>query len=140
MVFQNSADQLFCSSCYEEVAFGPKQMRLGGEETARRVERALAAVRLGGYEERVPLHLSGGERKRLAIASVLSMEPELLILDEPTAGLDPANQEILLNILENIAAAFLLISHDLFFARRLCPRAVLLHRGELIGDGASADF
>ena len=140
MVFQNSADQLFCSSCHEEVAFGLRQMRLDQEETARRVREALAAVRLSGYEDRVPLHLSGGERKRLAIASVLSMEPELLLLDEPTAGLDPANQEILLDILENIPAAFLLITHDLFFARRLCPRTVLLHRGEVIGDGPSADF
>jgi len=137
MVFQNSADQLFCSSCREEVAFGPRQMRLGKEETARRVREALAAVRLDGYEDRVPLHLSGGERKRLAIASVLSMEPEFLLLDEPTAGLDQANQEILLDILENIATAVLLITHDLFFARRLCPRAVLLHQGEVIGDGTN---
>jgi len=140
MVFQNSADQLFCSSCHEEVAFGPRQMRLDKEETARRVREALAAVRLTGYENRVPLHLSGGERKRLAIASVLSMAPELLILDEPTAGLDPSNQEILLGILEKIPAALLLITHDLFFARRLCPRAVLLHRGGVIGDGDSAVF
>ncbi|HBT97472.1 MAG TPA: ABC transporter [Desulfobulbaceae bacterium] len=136
MVFQNSADQLFCPSCFEEVAFGPSQMRLGKEETARRVASALAAVRLTGYEERVPLHLSGGERKRLAIASVLSMEPELLILDEPTAGLDPASQEILLRVLENIPAAFILITHDLFFARYLCPSAVVLHHGKIIHDGA----
>jgi len=140
MVFQNSADQLFCPSCFEEVAFGPSQMRLGKEETARRVARALAAVRLTGYEERVPLHLSGGERKRLAIASVLSMEPELLILDEPTAGLDPASQEILLRVLDNIPAAFMLITHDLFFARRLCHRAVVLHHGEIIHDGADDGF
>jgi len=140
MVFQNSADQLFCPSCFEEVAFGPSQMRLGKEERARRVAEALDAVRLSGYEERVPLHLSGGERKRLAIASVLSMEPELLILDEPTAGLDPASQEILLGVLDSIAAAFILITHDLFFAKRLCPRAVVLHHGEIIHDGVGAGF
>ena len=135
MVFQNSADQLFCPSCYEEVAFGPSRMGCDHEETARRVTRALAAVHLAGYEDRVPPHLSGGERKRLAIASVLAMEPELLILDEATAGLDPASQEILLAILENISAAFLLITHDLFFAKRLCARAVVLHHGEIIHDG-----
>ena len=139
MVFQNSADQLFCPSCFEEVAFGPKQMRRGKEETARRVAQALTAVRLTGYEERVPLHLSGGEKKRLTIASMLAMEPELLILDEPTAGLDPASQEILLGVLEDIAAAYLLITHDLFFARRLCSRAVVLHHGEIIHDGANFD-
>ncbi|MDR3090124.1 MAG: ATP-binding cassette domain-containing protein [Desulfobulbaceae bacterium] len=140
MVFQDNADQLFCPSCREEVAFGPRWMRLAQDEISRRVAVALAAVGLSGYEERVPLHLSGGERKRLAIASALAMEPELLILDEPTAGLDPAGQEILLRILENIRAAFLLITHDLFFARRLCSRAVLLHHGEIIRDDTSADF
>ena len=139
MVFQNSADQLFCPSCFEEVAFGPSQMRYGKEETARRVERALAAVRLAGYDNRVPLHLSGGEKKRLAIASVLAMGPELLLLDEPTAGLDPASQEILLGVLEDIAAAYLLITHDLFFARRLCSRAVVLHHGEIVHDGTDFD-
>ena len=140
MVFQNPSDQLFCPSCREEVAFGPKQMRLGRDEIARRVEEALHAVRLSGYEDRVPHHLSGGERKRLAIAAVLSMKPRVLILDEPTASLDPQSEELLVAILQKLDITKILITHDMELILALCPRTVVLHQGRIIRDYPSADF
>jgi energy-coupling factor transporter ATP-binding protein EcfA2 len=140
MVFQHSADQLFCPSCWEEVAFGPQQRGLAADEVDRRVRRALESVQLEGFAERVPLHLSGGERKRLAIASVLSMEPELLILDEPTACLDPHSEELLLEVLEQLPMAKVLITHDLFFIRRLSSRTVVLHQGRIIRDYSTTEF
>ncbi|MDT8424169.1 MAG: ABC transporter ATP-binding protein, partial [Desulfuromonadales bacterium] len=140
MVFQDSADQLFCPSCAAEIAFGPRQMGLTTDEIERRVAVALAAVRLTGYEERVPLHLSGGERKRLALASVLSMQPEVLILDEPSAGLDPEGEELLLEIVAALDVTKILVSHDLFFVDRLTTRTIVLHQGRVQRDYATTDF
>ncbi len=140
MVFQHCADQLFCPSCWEEVAFGPQQLGLCDDEVADRVAAALAKVRLNGFEERVPLNMSDGERKRLAIAAAMAMGPNLLILDEPTAGLDPANEELLMDILEEMRIARLLITHDLFFINRLSRRAVVIHEGQIIRDYLTADF
>ena len=102
MVFQDCADQLFCPSVQEEIAFGLHQLGYCKNDWRQRVEQVLSMVRLEGFEERVPLHLSGGERKRLALACVLAMEPKLLILDEPTAGLDPQGEELLLAILRGL--------------------------------------
>lgn len=140
MVFQNTADQLFCPSCREEVAFGPRQQGLAGGELDRRVEEALARVRLAGFADKVPLNLSGGERKRLAIATALAMQPEMLILDEPTAGLDPQGEEILAEILENLGITVLLITHDFYFITSLTRRTLVMHRGGIIRDYATADF
>ena len=140
MVFQHSADQLFCPTCWEEVAFGPERLGLAKAEIEHRTREALALVRLEGYEQRVPLHMSGGERKRLAIASALSLRPQLLILDEPTAGLDPRSQEMLLEILDHLAMAKLLITHDFEFIRRLSSRTVVVHRGGIIRDYATTAF
>lgn len=140
MVFQDPADQLFCASCAEEVGFGPKQLGLSKSEVERRVNEALQRVRLEGYQERVPLHLSGGERKRLAIATVLSMEPELLILDEPTAGLDPQGEELLLEILKDLPQTRILVTHDPLLVATLTSRTLVLHRGKVLEDYSTAEF
>ncbi len=140
IVFQDPADQLFCPSCAEEVAFGPRQMGLPRDEVARRVAAALDRVRLSGYEERIPLHLSGGERKRLAIAAVLSMEPDVLILDEPTAGLDPQGEELLLQILGELSQARILVSHDPFMVGELTTRTLIMHGGRILQDYTTAEF
>jgi energy-coupling factor transport system ATP-binding protein len=140
MVFQNSADQLFCPSCWEEVAFGPQQMKLSPQEIDARVDEALHLVQLTGYEKRVPLNMSGGERKRLAIAAALAMKPQLIILDEPTASLDPRSEELLIDILDHLPIARILITHDLFFISRLSDRTIVMHQGRIIRDYATADF
>ncbi|MFN2354379.1 MAG: ABC transporter ATP-binding protein [Desulfopila sp.] len=140
MVFQNTADQLFCPSCAEEVAFGPRQLGVTGTELEERVHNALAMVHLQGFEEKVPLNMSGGQRKRLAIASVLSMQPDMIILDEPSAGLDPHGEELLLAILESLPATILLISHDLFFVQTLTSRTLVMHQGMIIRDYSTPEF
>lgn len=140
MVFQDPADQLFCPSCWEEVAFGPKQLRLSTEEVEARVEEALSLVRLTGYEDRVPHHLSAGERKRLSLAAVLSMRPQVLFLDEPTANLDPHGEELLLEILNRLEATKILITHDIFLVSNLCERTIVMHGGKVIRDYLTAEF
>lgn len=140
IVFQDPADQLFSPSCREEVAFGPRQMGLSKDETLRRVEEALQAVELAGYEDRVPHHLSGGERKRLAIASVLSMKPRVLILDEPTVHLDPRSEEFVVEILRRLEITKILISHDMPLILALCRRTVVLHQGKIIRDYLSTEL
>jgi energy-coupling factor transporter ATP-binding protein EcfA2 len=140
MIFQNSADQLFTPSCREEVAFGPRQMGIKGDELNERVDEALAQVHLRGFEDKVPLNMSGGERKRLAIAAALSMRPEMLILDEPTASLDPHGEELLMEILESLGLTTILITHDLFFIERLSTRAIVMHQGTVIRDYSTAEF
>jgi ABC-type glutathione transport system ATPase component len=134
MVFQDSADQLFCPSVQEEIAFGLHQLGHSKAEILPMVTRALSKVHLEGFEDRVPLHLSGGERKRLALACVLAMEPKLLILDEPTAGLDPRGEELLLAILRQLDVTLLLVSHDMFFVGELTRRALVMHKGCILED------
>lgn len=140
MVFQNSADQLFCPTCYDEVAFGPRHLGLPADEVEGRVRSALADVALEGCEDRVPLHMSGGERKRLAIACVLSMAPKVLILDEPTAGLDPRSEELLMDILRNLPTTKILVSHDIFLISSLTRRTIVMHRGMIIRDYPTRAF
>jgi energy-coupling factor transporter ATP-binding protein EcfA2 len=134
MVFQDCADQLFCASVGEEVAFGLRRLGCSPQDIQRRSLQALAQVRLDGFEARVPLHLSGGERKRLALACVLAMEPRLLVLDEPTAGLDPQGEELLLDILRDLDATLLVVSHDMFFIGELTSRTIVMHQGGIIAD------
>jgi energy-coupling factor transporter ATP-binding protein EcfA2 len=140
MVFQDCADQLFCPSVEEEIAFGLHQLGYSQTECRQRVEQVLSMVRLEGFEERVPLHLSGGERKRLALACVLAMEPKLLILDEPTAGLDPQVEELLLTILLDLDVTLLLVSHDMFFVGELTRRTLVMHQGRILEDVPSQVF
>ncbi len=140
LVFQDCADQLFCASVAEEIAFGLRQLGLPRAEIRRRGQEVLAMVGLEGFEARVPLHLSGGERKRLALACVLAMRPRLLILDEPTAGLDPRSEALLLKILQTLEATLLLVSHDMFFVQALTCRTLVMHQGQILRDTATADF
>lgn len=140
MVFQHSSDQLFCPSCWQEVAFGPQQMKLPVQKIKQRVQEALAAMQLEGYDDRVPLHMSGGERKRLAIAAVLAMQPAVLILDEPTPNLDPQSALLLMELLEQLPITTILITHDLFFIRNLTKRTVVMHQGCIVRDYATTDF
>jgi len=140
MVFQDCADQLFCPSVQEEIAFGLHQLGYSQAVCRQRVEQVLSMVHLEGFEERVPLHLSGGERKRLALACVLAMEPKLLILDEPTAGLDPQGEELLLGILRDLDVTLLLVSHDMFFVGELTRRTLVMHQGRILEDVPSHIF
>ena len=134
MVFQDCADQLFCPSVGEEIAFGLKQLGISKNEIRQRTGDVLSLVRLEGFERRVPLHMSGGERKRLALACVLAMSPKLLILDEPSAGLDPQGEELLLSILSELDVTLLLVSHDMFFVNALTRRTVVMHQGCIFQD------
>lgn len=140
MVFQDPADQLFCPSCWDEVAFGPRQLGLPKSLVEARVKESLALVRLSGFENRVPHHLSAGERKRLAIAAVLAMKPQVMILDEPTSNLDPRSEELLCDILQEIHTTTLLISHDIDIISLLCDRTLVMHHGRIIRDYSTTDF
>lgn len=140
IVFQDCADQLFSASVQEEIAFGLRRIGYSRSETQGRVDEILSMVHLNGFEDRVPLHLSGGERKRLALACVLAMEPELLILDEPTAALDPQGQLLFLEILKNLETTLLLVSHDMFLVNELTSRTLIMHQGRIIQDVPTGDF
>lgn len=140
LVFQDSADQLFCPSVEEEVAFGLEQMGHSKKNLRQRVAQTLAMVQLDGFEKRVPLHMSGGERKRLALACVLAMEPKLLILDEPSAGLDPQGEELLLKILGDLDRTLLLVSHDMYIVKALTHSTLVMHQGHIIEELPTAAF
>lgn len=138
LVFQNPDDQLFSPTVFEDVAFGPLYQGLGPAEVAGRVTSALAAVRMSDYARRVSHHLSAGEKKRIAIATVLSMNPEVLVLDEPTAGLDPRARRGLINLLRELPVTMLVASHDLRMVRELFPRMVIMDEGRIVADGPTA--
>jgi cobalt/nickel transport system ATP-binding protein len=134
LVFQDPDDQLFMPTVAEDVAFGPLNQGLRGEEIERRVAEALAAVRMQGAAERAPHQLSMGERRRVAIATVLASRPSLLVLDEPSANLDPRARRELVDILASIDRTMLLTTHDLPLAAELCERAVILAGGRIVAD------
>jgi cobalt/nickel transport system ATP-binding protein len=135
MVFQNPDDQLFCSSVFEDVAFGPLNLGLNEVEVRQRVTEALQRVGLHGLEERVPHHLSGGEKRRAALAGILAMQPDLLLLDEPSAHLDPRGRRELIKLLNSFPHTKLIASHDLPMLLDCCQRVLLLDQGRLIADG-----
>ena len=138
LVFQDPDDQLFMPTVAEDVAFGP--LNLGVEDVRERVDSALAAVRMEHVIDRAPHQLSLGQRRRVAIATVLAMQPRLLVLDEPSANLDPRARRELLEVLDGIDRTMLVVTHDLPFAAQLCERAVLLSGGRIVADAPCADM
>ena len=135
LIFQDPDDQLFSPTVFEDVAFGPLHMGLPEDEVRQRVARALRAVGMIGHEEHMPHHLSLGERKRIAIATVLAMDPEILVLDEPSSGLDPRTRRNLIRLLRELPQTMLVASHDMRLVWDLCPRTVILDGGRLVADG-----
>ncbi|PRX46514.1 cobalt/nickel transport system ATP-binding protein [Prauserella shujinwangii] len=134
VVFQDPDDQLFMPTVGEDVAFGPRNFGVTGPELDRRVRDALAAVGMAEHAARSPLHLSAGQRRRVALATVLACDPEILVLDEPSANLEPAAQRELAEVLLSLDKTMLMVSHDLPYALRLCPRGVLLDGGRVVAD------
>jgi cobalt/nickel transport system ATP-binding protein len=140
LVFQDPDDQLFMPTVSEDVAFGPRNLGLDERQVCERVSLALGAVGMLGSEDRPPHALSMGQRRRVAIASVLAMEPSLLVLDEPSANLDPRARRELLAVLDEIERTLVVVTHDLPFALQLCERAVVLSAGRIVADGPCADL
>jgi cobalt/nickel transport system ATP-binding protein len=138
LVFQNPDDQLFSPTVYEDVAFGPLHMGLPEKEIHQRVEVALDRVGMSHFANRLSHHLSVGEKKRIAIATVLSMKPEILALDEPTAGLDPRARRSLINLLETLPLTMLVSTHDLWMVKELFPRMIIMDEGQIVADGPTA--
>jgi len=135
LVFQNPDDQLFSPTVFEDVAFGPLHMGLPEGEVRQRAAWALEQVGLPGFEDRLPHHLSLGQKKRVAIATVLSMSPEMLVLDEPTAGLDPRGRRRLIGLLRELGQTLLVSTHDMALVAELFPRTVVMDEGEIAADG-----
>jgi cobalt/nickel transport system ATP-binding protein len=140
LLFQDPDDQLFCPTVGEDVAFGPRQLGLRGSALTERVTEALAEVGLVGFEQRLPHRLSGGEKKRVALAGLLAYHPKILVLDEPTSGLDPRARRMLIAILQRIEATRLFATHDLALAAETCSRAVVLDAGRVVADGPTRDI
>ena len=140
LVFQDPDDQLFMPTVGEDVAFGPLNLELPREEIHERVAAALAAVRMEHVTDRAPHQLSLGQRRRVAIATVLAMRPRLLVLDEPSANLDPRARRELLEVLDTIDRTMLVVTHDLPFAAQLCERAVVLSAGRIVADGPCTEI
>ena len=137
-VFQDADDQLFMSTVREDVAFGPANLGIAGDELGELVERTLERVGAAGYADRNPHHLSGGEKRRVAIATVLSMDPDVLVLDEPTSGLDPAGRRELIDLLSSLPQTQLIVTHDLPLALQLCDRSVIVSGGQVVADAPTA--
>ncbi len=137
VVFQDPDDQLFLPTLGQDVAFGPANMGMAKEEIASRVNEALAAVGLPGAADRSPHHLSFGEKKRAAMATVLAMRPRMLVLDEPTSNLDPKGRRELLDILRAEPATKIVVTHDLAAVYELCERVMIMDQGHIVADGPS---
>ncbi|MFI6639325.1 energy-coupling factor ABC transporter ATP-binding protein [Streptomyces sp. NPDC050504] len=139
IVFQDPDDQLFMPTVREDVAFGPASAGVRGAELETRVRDALERVGMAEYADRPPHHLSFGQRRRVAVATVLVMEPEILVLDEPSSNLDPASRRELAEVIGALDVTVLMVTHDLPYALELCPRSVVLSGGAIVGDGPTRD-
>jgi cobalt/nickel transport system ATP-binding protein len=140
LVFQDPDDQLFSPTVYEDVAFGPIYMGLPKNEVSMRVREALEDVGLEGYADRMPFHLSGGEKKRAAIATVLSMRPEILVLDEPSAGLDPRARRGLIKLLDSLKQTIVITTHDMHMVKEIFPRSVIMDGGVVVADAPTHEI
>lgn len=137
LVFQNPDDQLFSPTVYEDVAFGPLHMGFPEAQVHQRVAHALEQVNMKGYTDRLSHHLSAGEKKRIAIATVLSMQPEILVLDEPTSGLDPRARRGLIQLLRDLPLTTLVSTHDMRMVHELFHRMVVMDEGRIVADGST---
>ncbi len=137
LVFQNPDDQLFSPTVFDDVAFGPINMGYSEAEVQQCVTRALDWVGMSGYEPRSPHHLSVGEKKRIAIATVLSMTPKILVIDEPTSNLDPGSKWSLIELLRGLPITKIIATHDLELVRALCQRVIVLDGGHIVADDAT---
>ena len=135
MVFQDPDDQLFMPTVADDVAFGPANAGLSQAEITARVEKALTEVGMWAQRDRPPHHLSLGQRRRVAVATVLAMDPELLVLDEPSSNMDPTSRRELADILLSSGRTLAMVTHDLPYAAQICPRAVILNEGRIKADG-----
>lgn len=140
MVFQHPDDQLFSPTVFEDVAFGPLHLGLPEAEIRERVTQALAQVGMAGFEERLSHHLSLGQKKRVAIATVLSMKPEILVLDEPSAGLDPRARRALIHLLQALELTMLVSTHDMMLVVELFPRMIIMDEGLIVADGSTSEL
>ncbi|MDH3997295.1 MAG: energy-coupling factor ABC transporter ATP-binding protein [Desulfuromonadales bacterium] len=140
MVFQDPDDQLFMPTVFDDVAFGPMNLGLSSQEVEARVSDALQRVEASELRDKPPYHLSGGEKKRVAIATVLSMLPEILVLDEPTNGLDPYARRQLIALLKAFNHTRIVTSHDLDMVMELCERTIVLHQGKVMADGPTMEI
>jgi cobalt/nickel transport system ATP-binding protein len=140
VVFQDPDDQLFMGSVRADVGFGPANLGIKGAALERRVMTALDQVGMADFADRPPHHLSFGQRRRVAVATVLAMQPEILVLDEPSSNLDPASRRELADILRSLDVTVLMVTHDLPYALELCPRSIVLHDGTIVADGPTYDL
>lgn len=140
LVFQDPDDQLFMPTVREDVEFGPLNFGLRGQQLRQRVDAALHAVGMAEHADRSPLHLSGGQRKRVALATVLACDPEMLVLDEPSSNLEPVARRELAELLLELEATMLMVTHDLPYALQLCPRSVLVDGGRVVADGPTREI
>jgi cobalt/nickel transport system ATP-binding protein len=140
IVFQDPDDQLFMPTVRDDVAFGPANLGLRGTELDVRVDEALAAVGMGDCADRPPHHLSFGQRRRVAAATVLAMRPDVLVLDEPSSNLDPAARREFADIVRRLAMTTLMVTHDLPYALGLCERSVILDGGRIVADGPTREI
>ncbi|MCO5177099.1 MAG: energy-coupling factor ABC transporter ATP-binding protein [Thermomicrobiales bacterium] len=138
-VFQNPDDQLFSPTVFDDIAYGPLYMGLAKDEIRRRVVAALAAVDMVGFEERMPHHLSLGQRKRISVATVLAMDPRILVLDEPSAGLDPRARKSLIELLRALPQTLIASTHDMRLVRDLFDRAVIMQDGRIVVDAPTSE-
>jgi cobalt/nickel transport system ATP-binding protein len=139
MVFQNPDDQLFMTTVYDDVAFGPRNYKLDENEVAGRVEEALEVVGIPHLKDRAPFKLSGGEKRSAAIASVLSMAPDVLIMDEPTSGLDPKSRRRVISLLKSFEHTKIITSHDLDMVFETCQRVIVVKDGKIAADGLAVE-
>jgi cobalt/nickel transport system ATP-binding protein len=140
IVFQDPDDQLFMPTVGEDIAFGPYNMGKRGAELDAIVDEALQLVGMSDFKERPPHHLSFGQRRRVAVATVLAMKPEILVLDEPSSNLDPASRRELADILRSLDITMVMVTHDLPYAYELCERAVILSGGIIVADGSTHEI
>jgi cobalt/nickel transport system ATP-binding protein len=135
MVFQNPDDQLFCPTLFEDVAFGPLNSQVPAEEVPGRVAQALKKVGLEGFEQRSPHHMSVGEKRKASLATILSMDPEIIVLDEPSSNLDPRSRKELIRLLASFTETRIVATHDLEMVLQLCDRVALMDQGEVVALG-----